>query len=227
MPDAGLEQLIEQLFQPTHSELLFNPYRDWDTLAESAAGPQRRCANLARYLQAMRELKPADLWLTEAPSWRGARRSGVPLTPETRLAELSKRVQLNPPLIPVTYNPTLDVLTADSLWLALRQLPRLPLLWNALMQHPHALDNSASNRTPTRHEVRQGRQLLESVVQLFGIQRIICIGKVAEYAVRGVGVQVHTVRHPAQGGARLFQQQISRLYAEFGATSEVAERTIT
>jgi uracil-DNA glycosylase len=82
---------------------------------------------------------------------------------------------------------------------------RLPLLWNAVLHHPHDGGHALRNRTLTRREIAGHRRVLELIVEAFKPRYILAIGRIAEWAARGLAVPTAYVRHPARGGASAFQ----------------------
>ena len=142
-----------------------------------------------------------DLWLGEAPSRFGARRTGVPFTGDGRLADLSERLGLDPPLARATRGtlPTLESGTSREIWNAVPD--PLPLFWNAVLFHPHRGVLPLRNRTPTRTEIAEHREVLEMIVAIFAPHRILCIGRVAQRA-RGRARHPRHLRAPPRAGRR-------------------------
>jgi uracil-DNA glycosylase len=76
--------------------------------------------------------------------------------------------------------------------------------WNAYPFHPHRPGEPRSNRTPRAAEVRQGQPFLAHVCALFAGAPVVAMGNTAARALMLLSVEHIKVRHPAQGGARLF-----------------------
>lgn len=210
-PGARLDDLVLHLAALAGTSTLFNPYADTDPTVDGSDAPAIRRGNLGRYLRAFTDRDEIDLWLGEAPSGFGARRTGVPFSGECYLADLSSRLAIAPFGI-----ATVDALatrpsgTSRQIWGALPA--RLPLFWNAVMHHPHRVGTPLRNRTPTRSEVARHREALTLLIAAIRPRRILAIGRVAEGAAAGYGVPITYVRHPAQGGAVQFRAGV----AEFG-----------
>jgi uracil-DNA glycosylase len=149
----------------------FNFYRD----GERAALLRDR---LTAYLEA-REGAPV-LLVAEAPGYRGARVSGIPLTSERQLTGFG----------PAEATATVVHDTLDELDLAGQVL-----LWNVVPTHP---GDCASNRRPTRGEIGAG---LPFALELARGRRVVPVGRVAHDALGGP-----YVRHPAHGGAAEFRR---------------------
>ena len=148
----------------------FNQY------AESALLRER----LGEYLEARRE---APLLLVgEAAGYRGARVSGIPFTSERQLTGAG---------------PAEATATIVHRVLAELGLDDDVLLWNLVPTHPHRPGNPASNRPPTRAEVRAASPFLDA---LAAGRQVVAVGRLAQRALGGP-----YVRHPAHGGAAAFR----------------------
>lgn len=85
------------------------------------------------------------------------------------------------------------------------------ILWNAVPFHPARPDDLLLNRRPSRVELELGAQWLERFLALMKPGRIAAVGQTA----RGVlppGTAI--VRHPANGGSRQLQIDLSELAAD-------------
>jgi uracil-DNA glycosylase len=86
------------------------------------------------------------------------------------------------------------------------------VLWNAFPWHsfdPHR--GRLSNRMPNKSEQFSGRPVLKAFLELFPCPQIVALGKIAAAQLAHLGLNAHSVRHPASGGAKLFRQQIARI----------------
>lgn len=206
-----LDDIVSDLAAAAGTSTLFNPYADTDRAVDVPTAPLIRCRNLRCYLDAFIERDGIDLWLGEAPSRFGARRTGVPFTGEGRLAEVSSRLAIAP-----LQRATVDASTARpsgtsrQIWGVLPA--RLPLFWNAVMLHPHRSGTPLRNRTPSRSEISRSRDTLALLVEAFRPRRILAIGRVAEGAGAGFGIPITYVRHPAQGGAVQFRAGVAAFH---------------
>ena len=178
----------------------------------TAAGRLRR-ANLARYLELLAGARV--LLVGEAPGWRGMTNTGVPFM---SVRELEARPGL------VTGDPDGDGFTLPpdptAVWeassrvvsAALASWARpLPLSWPIFPHHPFVAGNRLSNRTPRPAEVRDGAPVALVLAEALGTDRIVAVGRKAQGALAAAGVDAVAVRHPAQGGAAQFTEQVAAL----------------
>jgi hypothetical protein len=197
---------------PGRSPTLFNPWRDHCTDCDPCNGPDAKLARLAAHL----DCNPAFILCGEAPSHRGCRHSGIAFTSECLLLE--GRI----PGIPKTNHrltsrprPYFE-LSAKIVWDELYALgiEERTILWNALQMHPHEMGDERSNRTPNSAEIEKGKRALEILVKEFPSAKVVAVGRTAERSLKSMGipgVPVAYVRHPANGGARKFRQELKRL----------------
>jgi uracil-DNA glycosylase len=85
------------------------------------------------------------------------------------------------------------------------------ILWNALPLHPHPMDNVLKNRTPRRDELALGQGALRLLVEAFPHAMVVAVGRKAEAALTAAGITYSGVRHPANGGATTFRDQLEHL----------------
>lgn len=192
----------------------FNPYSQRCIVHDKVNGHLIRCKNLELYLEAQIANKPMSLWIAEAPGYMGMRRTGVPLVPENLLEYASKKFRTRERFSKATKTPIQKARTANAVWEAISRFDNPPFLWDIVMLHPHHSGNPMSNRQPRQDEIKLYLPLLRDVMDAFRFKKIIAIGKVAEKALRKLGIHCIYVRHPAHGGKSRFQQQIKALYAE-------------
>lgn len=118
----------------------------------------------------------------EAPGYRGARVSGIPLTSERQLTGAG---------------PAEATATVVHRVLAELGLTESVLLWNVVPTHPHRPGEPESNRPPTRAEIAAGRPFLEALARG---RTTIAVGRLAHAAIGGT-----YLRHPSHGGAAAFR----------------------
>ena len=204
LPDALWQLLQEKVLSVPSTPTLFNPYRDHHEAFDRPGAVALRRANLRNYLEAYPE-RPPLLLLAEAPGPWGCRFSGVPLVSEAQLAD---------PDFPLVGQPTSRVevphreYSASIYWRVLH--PYFPqfFTWNTVPLHPHRLEEPLTIRTPRVSEVTAFSDLLKDLLDVLRPDRVLAIGRKAETALRHIGVECTYVRHPSQGGARLFEQGV-------------------
>jgi hypothetical protein len=190
---------------------VFNPYSDRCSTHDLADAPAVRRSNLRGYLTAVEALGTDTIWMGRDLGYRGGRRTGLALTDELHLSNVSSSY---PGTFPTraTRGPVIVERTASEIWAALSQLECPPLLWNVFPFHPHERDEPFSNRRFKASELARVNELNHALINWLGIQRIICIGKdAAEYATC-FGVEVACIRHPSYGGVKDFRSGVERLY---------------
>ncbi|WFR65871.1 uracil-DNA glycosylase [Curtobacterium flaccumfaciens] len=170
----------------------------------SDAGRLRR-TNLDRYLS---RIGPgADtLLVAEAPGWRGMTNTGVPFT---SMRELGPEY-LVPPRPTAAWEASSRVVQAAlASWRG-----ALPLTWAIFPHHPFAAPDRLTNRTPRPAEVRDGAPVALALLEALGgasAVRVVAVGRKAQGALALAGIEAVAVRHPAQGGAAQFTEQLLAL----------------
>jgi hypothetical protein len=168
-----------------------------------------RRRNLRLYLEELEAIGPRMLLIGEAVSYRGGRLTGIAFTSETmmlcggipgkgyRKATEGERMSTEA--------------SATMVWGTIRHIDPLPLLWNAFPFHPFHAGNPLSNRMPTPAELAIGAPFITRLLRLFPIEQVVAIGNHASFSLARLGVDHEKVRHPSQGGKRLFVEGMSRL----------------
>ena len=171
-----------------------------------------RRANLAAYLEHVGSTADTVL-VAEAPGWRGMTNTGIPFTSMREIDALGFDV-----LVPA--EPTAPweassrvVHAALSDWSG-----PLPLAWAIFPHHPFVAGDRLTNRTPRPAEVRDGAPvalaLLRALQEGLGDDRpvrVVAVGRKAQGALALAGIDAVAVRHPAQGGAAQFTEQVRAL----------------
>jgi uracil-DNA glycosylase len=194
---------------PSGLPTLFNPWHDHCTHDEPCNGPDAKLARLAAHL----DCDPEFVLCGEAPGYLGCRHSGIAFTSERLLlrGEIPRISAMNQRLTsrPSPYSEP----SATIVWRALYELgiEERTILWNALQMHPHRPGEEQSNRTPTSAEIEIGKPALKMLVAEFPSAKVVAVGKKAERLLHSMGVPAATVRHPANGGAAAFAQELKRL----------------
>ncbi|WP_396290892.1 uracil-DNA glycosylase [Curtobacterium sp. KT1] len=170
----------------------------------SAEGRLRR-SNLQRYLE---RFGPAadTLLVAEAPGWRGMTNTGIPFT---SMRELGPGYSAPPePTAPWEASSRV-VQAALSDWTG-----PLPVAWAIFPHHPFVAPDRRTNRTPRPAEVRSGAPVALALLEALGgvdRVRVVAVGRKAQGALALAGIEAIAVRHPAQGGATQFTEQLRAL----------------
>ena len=82
-------KFVQLLAEAPDLPRLFNPFRDRCLIHDLPDGPEIRRKNLEAYLVAHQRLDSKVLWIAEAASYNGSRRSGLFFIPETQLESAS------------------------------------------------------------------------------------------------------------------------------------------
>ena len=131
------------------------------------------------------------LLVGEAAGYRGACVSGLAFTSERQLTGTG----------PAEISATIVHRTLEELGIADEVL-----LWNLVPTHPHRLGEPASNRVPTRGEVRDGRRFVDALAGSGPSTRVVlAVGRLAQ---RELGAPY--VRQPSHGGAADFRATLTQ-----------------
>lgn len=199
--DAAWRLFEAELFPVPSTDDLFNPYRDRHDDLDLPDAPALRRANLRAYLAAY-EAQPDVLLLAEAPGPWGCRFSGVPLVAEAQLADDAFPLSGRPTSLEA--EPHREY-SASIYWRVLEPyFPRF-FTWNTVPFHPHRPGEPLTIRTPRAREVRAWTGLLGGLLEIVRPRVVLAVGRKAEGALTRLGVEATYVRHPSQGGARLFE----------------------
>jgi uracil-DNA glycosylase len=228
MSAQSVEQFI-QMLKKSPSGAVFNPW--WQVDKRNDIGrnaPDIRRKQLRAYF--CERLGNARLAVIgEALGYRGGHFSGIPMTSERILLGKKKDDGIEPAQVVSGITPRrtskpkkcpdgFSEPTATIVWSALLKLVLSPeqfVLWNAFPWHSFdPRDGMLSNRTPTKKERAAGLSILKVFLDLFPCDEIIALGNVAASQLEELDANVHRVRHPASGGARLFRQQIAKIVQE-------------
>lgn len=209
--DLG-KKLVETL--PSGVEGLYNPWADscaedleWNTAS----------AKLAR-LEAHLDCEAKYILCGEAQGYQGARYSGVAFTSESQLIEgvipriTSEQRRLTKRRIPFR-EPS-----ATIVWrkLYLLGIAEKTINWNSVQLHPHRPGVSNSNRTPSKEEILLGKESILMLRDYYPEAIMICVGKKSEWLFKEVGIKSETIRHPANGGATLFEIELAKIVEKNG-----------
>ena len=189
--------------------------RDAESLYSEAtpAGDQRR-RNLRLYLELMASKRPKMMLLGEAPGYRGTSVTGVPFMSVKELC--AEPGMLTGALAGDGFSTPASHIqweaTSGAMWNTLCKLGNpVPLLWATFPNHPFVEGDKHTNRKPRPDEIAHGLTVALALARVFGIERIVAVGRVAQAALAQSGLEVPAVRHPARGGAKVFEEQLIEL----------------
>ncbi|HDQ74052.1 MAG TPA: hypothetical protein ENN19_18440 [Chloroflexi bacterium] len=192
-------------------EGVFNQYVDVDPALDLPDGPAVRCRNLRCYLEAFAD---ADYVLVgEAAGYAGCRFSGIPFTCEAQLVE-EERLDWTAPFegrlarSSTRETPWVER-SASIVWPAFDGRTDC-VLWNAFPWHPFGERGPLSNRAPGK-DLDDGLDTLRCLLSLFPSARPYAVGRVAQRALKRIGVQAPYIRHPSHGGQRKFKAGVDAL----------------
>jgi hypothetical protein len=221
----SVEKFI-RLLKKSPAGAVFNPW--WQVDEENDVGrnaPAIRRKQLRAYLR--KRLGKANLAVIgEALGYRGGHFSGIPMTSERILLGKKKDVGIESKQVFVSIKPHrtskpekcpdgFSEPTATIVWGTLLKVGLRPehfVLWNAFPWHSFdSRRGMLSNRMPNRGEQSNGMPVLEAFLDLFSCDKVIALGNVAAAQLEELDVEMHLIRHPASGGAKLFRRQIAKI----------------
>ncbi len=203
---------------------IFNPWYDVDPEHDQdVSGPSKRRDNLRKYLHERKNAR--YLLLGEALGYQGGHFSGIAMTSERMILGHMEQKGISPDLVCQT---TLDRTskngirpkgftepTATIAWGKIIELglnTRDFIFWNMFPWHPYDPKKGLlSNRTPADDELKEGKEPLRALIGLAGIETIIAVGNKSKEHLDRLGIPAPKVRHPANGGAKKFRDQLERL----------------
>lgn len=189
---------------------VFNPYADRCSVFDRPDAPAIRRSNLLAFLEAVCRNGTDTVWMGRDLGYRGGRRTGLALTDESHLPNLS--AIYGAPVQRATVGAPVTERTASEIWSIIATLPTPPFLWNVFPLHPHEPGNPFSNRKFTARELATVNELNRQLIAGLGLRRIVAIGQDAATYSAALGVQVSCVRHPSYGGTQDFRAGIRTLH---------------
>lgn len=202
MFDKEINQFVNDLAKQPIPPNVNNP---WDY---SRPENEIRRKNLRSYFQKMYEYKPTVLLVGEAPGYRGCGRVGMPFSSEKLILQHSFFADKDKFAIENVGAPIAE-LSASVVWNTFDALDFYPLMWATFPYHPHKPDDKFSNRTPRREEVVLGKQFVTRLIDIYKIEEIVAVGRIAEGALKELSIEAPVIRHPAHGGATLFAEGLA------------------
>jgi len=204
-------------------ENVFNPYSDRCLVHDRHDAPARRRRNLQRFLEGAITKGASTMWVGRDLGYRGGRRTGVPLTDEIHLDRACALVD-GARMERATVGPIVAERTAAVVWSVLAHIRRPVVLWNVFPFHPHEANDPLSNRAHSRNEREATLPLLVTLAKMMDVKEIIAIGRDAQSALSGLGLRIHSVRHPSYGGQSEFVTDLSLFYGIDPAMAAVQPR---
>jgi len=220
-----------RLLKESPSGAVFNPW--WEVDEQNDVGhnaPAIRRNQLRAYLEE-RLGKSKVAIIGEALGYRGGHFSGIPMTSERILlgkkkdgieseqvfSSIQARRTSKPRKCPNGFSePTATIVWGTLLKHGLK--PERFVLWNAFPWHSFDLGRGMlSNRMPNKSERATGLSVLKVFLDLFPCNEIVALGNIAASQLKELNAEIHQVRHPASGGAKLFRQQIGRIVQKMRA----------
>ena len=195
---------------------VFNPYRDCCLVHDQPDAARVRKRNLIRFLEAALAVRVDTIWIARDLGYRGGRRTGVPLTDEIHLGQAGALLG-GVALDRATRGPVVAERTAAIVWRVLNRIGEPAVLWNIFPLHPHEVRRSVFKSLPYPCGARATWPLLTALIAIIQPRRIVAIGRDAGLALSGIGIPVHTVRHPSYGGQAEF---IAGVYGIYGTVDD-------
>jgi len=165
-----------------------------------------RKENLRNYLNEMLNFNSElTLLLGEAPGYKGCKLTGIPFTSEYIIS--TNKFFLNKGYTIINLQKEN---TSTIIWQELSE-KKPPLLWNIFPFHPFSLNKINSNRTPYISELNIGYEIFLELYNIYNINKIITIGRKAEYILKKNNIDCIYLRHPSNGGVSEFKNNFKKL----------------
>lgn len=221
----NVKKFIE-LLRKAPTDNVFNPWWQIDEIHDDYSNaPEIRRNHLEYYLKERLGRRPL-LLLGEALGYQGGHFSGLAMVSERILLGKMKKRGIKPDQVFSVLEPTrtsresvrkdgFTEPTATIVWSHLLELGTDPydfVIWNAFPWHPYKPEKGLlSNRTPKDHEFIPGLKCLKEFINIMQPRKIVAVGEKAAKQMDNLGIEFAKVRHPANGGATKFRNQISKL----------------
>lgn len=225
-----IQDFIDKL-QSYQGELVFNPWRDFDTSCDiGAQAPVIRTENLKRYLELRQNAH--YLFIAEGLGYQGGHFSGIAITSERIILGNHPDVEQKSVLGDWNYQRTSDPEspllnrtqkllgfnepTDTVVWNALNKhgLAAMDvILWNIFPFHPYKDGKLLSNRTPSNAELDIGIKYAKMLLALVPGMKVVAIGQKAANTLARYGVECEAVPHPSMGGANRFKAAVAEIFS--------------
>lgn len=217
---SNIEEFVESI-KSMRFDNAFNPYTDVCEAHDHDTSPNTRLNNLRSMLHSVPPGQ-CTMWIGRDPGYRGARRTGVPLTDEFHLSVAAKRYTAGR-FEKATRTGIVKERTAAEVWRLLSATNDAPLMWNVFPLHPHRSEDSFSNRLHNRKERDAGLMYLDWLIKSFQPKMIVALGRDAYEGINKLGYGSIYVRHPSYGGQSEFRKCLGALY---GTAFETKKQTL-
>jgi hypothetical protein len=236
---SQVDQFIDLLQGCRFNGSVENPWRDWDRDNDTDKyAPRDRSKYLRAYLNARLNTAEA-LLIAEAPSYQGAKFSGIPMTCERTLlghrrfpVEMFFDEAIKPQRTSRPEASSKEAVrqrgfcepTAGYVWGQMADRPGLSkkiVLWNVFAFHPYEDTDTLTNRRPQDPEIRNSQNILEAFLRLFPDLPVLSIGKVSERYLKEwlPRRNLSCARHPANGGGAEFRKDFGRFLKRVGLST--------
>lgn len=201
---------------------VFNPWFQQDRVNDiDSKSPSIRRLQLEQYLSERKKAK--YLLIAEALGYQGGHFTGIPMTSERILLGNMRHKSITPSHVfsgikpkrtskPSVKKDGFSEPTATIVWERLISLgfnTKDFIFWNAFPWHPYNPERGMlSNRTPSDKEMEKGNDVIHELLNTINISKIIAVGHKAKVQLEKLGIEAPLVRHPANGGAGKFRDQI-------------------
>ncbi len=220
-----MEKIFKELSKLKNINGVFNPWFEYDV--ENDMNNKSyfiRRENLEKYLDERKQAK--YLFLGEALGYQGGHFTGIAMTSERILLGHLTDKNIFPYDVfysdnyirtskPILKKSGFTEPTATIVWQYLKGFKvntRDVVIWNAFAWHPYKPEKGfLSNRTPSKNEMYRGKDVLEVFLSCFDFKVIISIGEKSFRILNDLGVSSQKVRHPANGGASIFREQLNKI----------------
>lgn len=226
MKNFEITDLLNALREFPDLPNVFNQWAHYDPVWDaSPEAPHIRLSQFERYINA-RIGRARIILCAEAVGCYGGKFSGIAMTDERVLSGNKESAPFtSSEIIPGVWSRTSKVgegvplkgmneMTTSVLYSFLYENDIDPydvVTWNAFPFHPHTPGNRLSNRTPDIAEIEAANHLHDMFFGLFRGCQMVAVGNHAKQLFADMGYEGGAVRHPANGGANQFREQLGQI----------------
>jgi uracil-DNA glycosylase len=149
------------------------------------------------------------LLVGEAPGYYGCRQTGIPFTSGTIIKE-AKHGLFQEIGKEVVLFEELSENTATIFWNCICNFSAIPVIWNTFPFHPHQKGLPEKNRKPNALEIKEGKEYIKMIYEIFRPKILCAVGKTAEKVLKELypSDDIIYIRHPSHGGKMKFIEGI-------------------